>query len=80
MSAFARAALEERTHGGIAPLIDRVVARLNKGFVRGLYREGDSALYVNPGVGLWAGFPLRFFDPAELTVFTLRRSRQTQKD
>ncbi len=65
--------LSGHTHGGIAPLIDRVVARLNKGFVRGLYREGDSALYVNPGVGLWAGFPLRFFDPAEITVFTLRR-------
>ena len=72
--------LSGHTHGGIAPLIDRVVARANSGFVRGLYREGDSALYVNPGVGLWAGFPLRFFDPAELTVFTLRRSRQTQKD
>ena len=33
----------------------------------------ETALCVNPGVGLWAGFPLRFFDPAELTVFTLRR-------
>lgn len=72
--------LSGHTHGGIAPLLDRVVARANSGFVRGLYREGSAALYVNPGVGLWAGFPLRFFDPAELTVFTLRRSRQTQKD
>ena len=65
--------LSGHTHGGIAPLIDRVVARLNRGFVRGLYREGESALYVNPGVGLWAGFPLRFLDPAELTVLVLRR-------
>ena len=65
--------LSGHTHGGIAPLIDRVVARLNRGFVRGVYRERDSALYVSPGVGLWAGFPLRFFDSAELTAFTLRR-------
>lgn len=65
--------LSGHTHGGIAPLIDRIVARANEGFVRGLYREGESALYVSPGVGLWAGFPLRFFDPAELTVLVLRR-------
>lgn len=65
--------LSGHTHGGIAPLINRLVACLNEGFVRGLYREGDSFLYVSPGGGLWAGFPLRFFDPSEITVFTLRR-------
>jgi len=64
--------LSGHTHGGIAPLVGRVVARANAGFLRGLYRDGASCLYVSPGAGLWAGFPLRFFDPSEITVFTLK--------
>lgn len=65
--------LSGHTHGGIAPLIASVVARMNGGFVRGLYREGNSFLSVSPGTGIWAGFPMRFFDPSEITVFTLVR-------
>ena len=65
--------LSGHTHGGIAPGIDRIVAKMNNGFVHGEYRVGDAALYVSRGVGLWAGFPLRFFNPAQIVVITLRR-------
>ncbi len=66
--------LSGHTHGGMMPVLDRIVARLgNGGFVRGLYRLGDFTLYVNPGTGQWAGFPLRLGVPAEITLFTLRR-------
>lgn len=41
-------------------------------FSAGLYREGASTLYVNPGLGT-TGPPVRFGSPPEITVFTLRR-------
>lgn len=65
--------LSGHTHGGIAPGIAWVVAKMNGGFVRGLYAEGGAKLYVNPGAGQWAGCPLRFFNPSEITLFVLRR-------
>ena len=64
--------LSGHTHGGLAPVLSWLVAQMNGGFVRGLYREGDSYLYVSPGTGLWAGFPLRFFNPSEITLFVLK--------
>lgn len=67
--------LSGHTHGGIGPLVDRFVASYNDGFVRGLYRIGSGALYVSPGSGQWAGFPMRFFNASEVTLFTLRRPR-----
>lgn len=70
--------LSGHTHGGFAPVLDWLVALLNGGFVRGLYREGDAQLYVNPGSGQWAGLPLRFLDASEITVFTLRRWHLTR--
>ena len=65
--------LSGHTHGGVAPGLAQVVARMNGGFVRGFYEEGASKLYVSPGAGLWAGFPIRFFTPSEITLFVLRR-------
>lgn len=65
--------LSGHTHGGVAPLVDRLVANRNRGFVRGLYRDGGMALYVSPGCGQWVGFPMRFFNPSEITLITLRR-------
>lgn len=63
------------THGGIAPGLRTLVKVYNHGFVRGLYRrENGSLLYVSPGAGQWAGFPIRFFNDPEITVFTLRRT------
>ena len=65
--------LSGHTHGGVAPLVDRLVQAKNAGFVRGLYRIDRSALYVSPGCGQWVGFPMRFCNPAEITLITLRR-------
>lgn len=68
--------LSGHTHGGVAPLMDAVVALFNGGMVRGLYPGGDSrAVYVSPGAGQWAGFPIRFFDDPEITEIVLSRSR-----
>lgn len=64
--------LSGHTHGGAMPIIDRFVARVNEGHVRGFYREGGLVLHVSPGSGQWAGFPLRLFDSPEITVLVLR--------
>lgn len=40
-------------------------------FSAGLYREGDSTLYVNPGLGT-SGPPVRFGSAPEITIFVLR--------
>lgn len=66
-----RLQLSGHTHGGAMPIIDRFVARANEGHVRGFYREGDLLLHVSPGSGQWAGFPLRLFDPPEITLLVL---------
>ena len=72
-----RLQLSGHTHGGIAPLLSIVVKLHNMGYVRGLYpapgRSGDRYLYVSPGCGQWAGFPMRFFNDSEITLLTLRR-------
>lgn len=59
------------THGGQMPFIKQVVARANEGFVRGWYTVGDMKLFNSPGTSLWNGFPIRIFDPAEITLLTL---------
>ena len=64
--------LSGHTHGGVMPGLAQIVARMNGGFVRGFYEEGDARLYVSPGAGLWAGFPIRFFNRSEITLFVLR--------
>ena len=71
--------LSGHTHGGVSPVLNRLVARANAGFVRGLYpceTDGEpvrkGSLYVSPGCGQWAGFPIRFFDESEIPVITLR--------
>lgn len=67
--------LSGHTHGGVAPALASLVRVMNGGFVRGLYRSGDgSAVYVSTGTGQWAGFPIRFLDDPEITVFVLRRA------
>ena len=67
-----RLQLSGHTHGGAMPIIDKFVARANEGHVRGLYREGDIVLHNSPGSGQWAGFPLRLFNPPEITILTLK--------
>ncbi|MEW5854880.1 MAG: metallophosphoesterase [Myxococcota bacterium] len=63
--------LSGHTHGGqIAPVGPWVSHRLFK-YVRGLYRETDSHLYVSTGTG--HTLPVRVGVPTEVTVLTLHR-------
>lgn len=65
--------LSGHTHGGFMPVIASIISRSSDGFVRGLYEIGGRRLYVSPGCGQCAWLPVRYFNPPELTVFTLRR-------
>ena len=67
-----RLQLSGHTHGGAILGFDLLVKSMNEDHVRGLYREGNLALYVNSGTGQWAGFPLRLGVPAEIAVLRLR--------
>ena len=67
--------LAGHTHGGqvtleyISP--DLSPARLITAYVRGLFRKGDSQLYVNRGIGTIFS-PVRFGSPPEITLFELK--------
>ena len=65
--------LSGHVHGGIAPGFRQILAPFNGGFTRGLYAIGKPYLYVSPGSGQWAGFPMRLFNDSEITLLTLRR-------
>jgi predicted MPP superfamily phosphohydrolase len=65
--------LSGHTHGGGLPCLSWLVSRWNEGHVRGLYEEAGLKLYVSPGTGQWAGFPIRILNPSEITLFTLKR-------
>ncbi|MCR5413565.1 MAG: metallophosphoesterase [Kiritimatiellae bacterium] len=66
--------LSGHTHGGIAPVLDRLVAAFNGGMVSGTYGDGENGfVLVSRGAGQWAGFPIRFFNDPAITVITLRR-------
>jgi len=82
-----RLQLSGHTHGGVFPGMTWLVAKHNRGLVRGVYTfqvsqtpqtsqtsQTLSRAYVSAGAGQWAGFPLRFFNPTEITVITLRRA------
>ena len=70
-----RLQLSGHTHGGAFPVIHWLVARANEGRTRGLYEFAPGRyLYNSPGTGQWAGFPIRLFNPTEITEITLRRS------
>ena len=72
-----RLQLSGHTHGGIMPGLSWLVKMHNGGYVRGVYRapgrSGDRYLYVAPGAGQWAGFPVRFFNSSELSLVILRK-------
>jgi predicted MPP superfamily phosphohydrolase len=64
--------LSGHTHGGqIWPF--RYLVRLSTPYVAGLYRAGDSQLYVSCGTGFW-GPAMRVLAPAEITEIVLRRA------
>ncbi len=67
--------LSGHTHGGqlALPWFDgrrRNLAAFITRFDRGLYRDRDSYLYVNCGLGV-TGQRIRLFTPREITVFEL---------
>lgn len=71
--------LAGHTHGGQLVLSNTRgkkgsigIGSLAHRYPRGLYRRGDSYLYVNSGVGSW--FPLRVNCPAEIACLTMRCS------
>ena len=75
-----RLQLSGHTHGGAVPLLRLLVSYVNEGYVRGLYEFAPGRfLHVSPGTGQWAGFPLRLFNPAEITEIVLRLSPQTSQ-
>ncbi|MBE6383664.1 MAG: metallophosphoesterase [Lentisphaerae bacterium] len=71
--------LSGHTHGGVMPGFAQLIALMNGGFVKGLYRHSakdrSGWLYVSPGCGQWAGFPIRFFDDPEVSLLVLRHPR-----
>jgi predicted MPP superfamily phosphohydrolase len=63
--------LSGHTHGGqIFPF--GAIVRLVQPYLKGLYRHGETQIYVNPGTGYW-GPPMRLGAPPEITLLTLRR-------
>ena len=71
-----RLQLSGHTHGGAVPILRQLVSFANEGHVRGLYEFAPGRfLHVSPGTGQWAGFPLRLFNPAEITEIVLRVSK-----
>jgi len=63
--------LSGHTHGGqIYPF--NFVVGLFEPYLAGLYREGNSQIYVSRGTGYW-GPPMRLGSPSEITEITLFR-------
>lgn len=73
MAAQHRVALQlsGHTHGGMAPGLRQLVALFNDGLVQGLYRRGNTLVYVSNATSIWSGLPLRLFTPAEITLIQL---------
>lgn len=63
--------LSGHTHGGVMPILRQLVRWWNGGFYRGLYTLDGKKLFVSPGAGQWAGFPMRFDNDAEISVLRL---------
>lgn len=64
--------LSGHTHGGQMFLLEKIVARANGGYVRGLYEKDGQQLYVSSGTGLWYGLSSRLGIPSEITKIILR--------
>lgn len=66
------------THGGqvYIPFITEKLIPSHpdgRGFIKGLYKVGETQMYVNSGIGT-SVLPLRFLVPPEVTVITLEKS------
>ena len=67
--------LSGHTHGGMILPLFPLVAAMNSGFVRGLYRSGRTWIYVSDGTFLWNAFPFRMGTRNTVAVFTLGGDR-----
>lgn len=73
-STKAKLVLAGHTHGGqirlpfVRPTM--LLTRLGPAYFAGLYKYGDSYLYINRGIGTTV-IPLRLYSPPEITLFTL---------
>ena len=65
--------LSGHTHYGqvAIPRLEWSLASVFLEHAMGLYRQGGSVLYINPGTNFW-GIPFRLGAPSEVTVVTLR--------
>ncbi len=64
--------LSGHTHGGQLGFLGRSVAPPIFKYMRGWYREGNTALYVHCGNGSW--FPFRLGCPPEIAIFHLKNT------
>ncbi len=64
------------THGGqvSVPFYGPPVVYSRFGYTAGLFRKGNTTLYVNKGIGI-SGLPVRFLVRPEITLFTLRSKK-----
>ena len=68
--------LSGHTHGGhvqIKGVTDRLFRKLGMPYIKGFYRQADSLLYVNCGVGS-SSVPIRAGAPSEVAILTLHAS------
>lgn len=63
--------LSGHTHGGVMPILRQLVRWWNGGYYRGEYDLDGKKLFVSPGAGQWAGFPMRFDNDSEISVLRL---------
>ena len=71
--------LAGHTHGGqvYVPFLTRLVIPTKfafKKYIKGIYKVGDSILYVNRGIGT-STLPLRFLSLPELTILSLTQNK-----
>jgi uncharacterized protein len=65
--------LSGHTHGGQLFPFSFIVS-LVQPYIAGLYRKGNSQIYVSRGTGYW-GPPMRLGSPAEITEITLTQAQ-----
>ncbi len=63
--------LSGHTHGGQFPGLKKLVARMNNGYVGGLYEIGRMKLYVSAGTSLWTPICLRLGTTSEITLINI---------
>jgi predicted MPP superfamily phosphohydrolase len=64
--------LSGHTHGGQITGMNRIVRKMNQGFLYGWYTVNEMPMYVSSGAGLWGGFPIRIGVPSEIARIVLR--------